>query len=189
MNNIENEIIKGLAAGNRHIFNIVFKSFYNTLCAYARELVKSYEVAEELVQEVFIKLWENHARLQIQTSLKAYLYRSVYNTCLNYIRDTRKHVLHQVNIDQPGLLEALITEEPEWISDPDRLDKIEETLRNAIQQLPEQCHQIFVLSRYKHLSYPQIAEMLSISLSTVKTQMGRAMAKLKEALDEMNGNG
>ncbi len=184
MNNVENEIIKGLTNGDRDIFNIVFKTFYGVLCAYARVMVKSYKTAEEIVQEVFVKLWENHAQINIQTSLKAYLYRSVYNTCLNYLRNTKRIMHHQVNIDQPGILETMVIEEPDWLSIPGRLEKMQEILQTGMQHLPDQCRQIFMLCHYEHLSYPQIAEKLSVSLSTVKTQMGRAMAKLKETLDK-----
>lgn len=182
MNNVEKEIISGISKGDRNIFNIVFKSFYSLLCAYAKELVKSYQIAEEIVQDVFVSLWENHKKINIQTSLKAYLYRSVYNACLNYLRNQKKHLAHQVDINSSPYLESIITYEPDWLLAPDRLEHMEEALKTAINELPEQCRQIFILCRYENLSYPQIAEKLSISLSTVKTQMGRAMSKLKEAL-------
>jgi RNA polymerase sigma-70 factor (ECF subfamily) len=183
MNNVEKEIISGLSQGNRDIFNIVFKSFYSLLCAYARELVKSYQTAEEIVQDVFVKLWENHSRLHIETSLKAYLYRSVYNGCLNFIRDTKKTSYQHVDIHNSGYLDELVTEEPEWLSSPERIDRMEDAIKRTIHELPEQCRQIFILCRHEHLSYPQIAEKLGVSLSTVKTQMGRAMSRLKEAVD------
>lgn len=185
MNDAEKAIISGLKNGSRDIFNIVFRSFYSLLCAYARELVKSYQIAEEIVQDIFVKLWENHSQLNIQTSLKAYLYRSVYNSSLNYIRNTKRNVYQKIDISNQEILDELAIEEPEWISSPEHLDRMEETVQRAIRELPEQCHQIFIMCRYQHLSYPQIAEKLSVSLSTVKTQMGRAMARLKEALDKI----
>jgi RNA polymerase sigma-70 factor, ECF subfamily len=184
MNDIEGEIINGLKNGNRNIFNIIFKNFYAILVSYAKDLVKSYEAAEEIVQEVFIKLWEHRARIVIQTSLKAYLYKSVYNASLNYLRDIRRKPVRLVNIDDPDYLETLTIDESEWFFISGRLEKMEETLQSAIMHLPDQCRQIFELCRYENLSYPQIAEKLSVSLSTVKTQMGRAMAKLKEAMDK-----
>lgn len=184
MNNVENEIIRGLQKGNRDIFNIVFKSFYSLLCVYANDLVKSYAAAREIVQDVFVKLWENHSRLRIQTSLKSYLYKSVYYASLNYLRNNKRRSLHQTNLDNTSELEILVTEEPDWINTPERLELMEEKIKTTIDHLPDQCRQIFILCRFDHLSYPQIAEKLSISLSTVKTQMGRAMAKLKEALEK-----
>lgn len=183
MNNVENEIIKGLQQGNRDIFNMVFKSFYSLLCSYARDLIKSYDIAREIVQDVFVRLWENHTRIQIRTSLKAYLYRSVNNACLNYIRNNKHKLVQPVDQEHYHYLENLVADDSGWLNSAARLEVLENKLRKAIDHLPDQCRQIFILCRFEHLSYPQIAEKLSISLSTVKTQMGRAMAKLKKAID------
>lgn len=184
MNNVENEIIKGLRDGNRDIFNMVFKSFYSILVSFARDLLKSYDLAREVVQEIFVRLWENHTRINIQTSLKAYLYKSVNNACLNYMRNNKRSIVQPVDVVHLHYLEDLVADDSNWLNTPGQLEMMEANLRKAIDHLPDQCRQIFLLCRFEHLTYPQIAEKLSVSLSTVKTQMGRAMAKLKEALEE-----
>lgn len=180
MNSIEREIIQGISAGNRETFNLAFRVFYPKLLAYALDILKNQEPAREIVQELFIKLWEQRNTFQITTSLSSYLFKSVYHSCLNYIRNERKLQLQHVSLDQSGYLENFIsTEFPKWMETETVWEELELKLKQAIDELPDQCREIFLLCRRDNLSYPEIAHKLNISISTVKTQMGRAMAKLK----------
>jgi RNA polymerase sigma-70 factor (ECF subfamily) len=181
---LEQEILKGIRNGDRSIFDSVFKEFYSKLCAFAKDYVKSNDIAQELVQEVFFNLWESHSKIHIKSSLKAYLYRSVHNHCLNYIRqiNTRARNLQIEQIDEWSDLLSL--ELREDVFDEIFTEKVEFELEKAIASLPEQCGNIFRLCRYENLSYPEIAKQLDISLSNVKTQMSRAMNKLRECMDK-----
>ena len=82
----ENEIVKKIVAGDKEAFEFVFNTYYKRLCVYAGRFLFSDESAEEVVQEVFVKFWERSESLNPESSIAAYLYRSVYNTCLNQIK-------------------------------------------------------------------------------------------------------
>jgi len=184
MNPTEKEIIDKIQEGNSKAFDFLFTSYYSSLCNYARDLVKSTEIAEEVVQDVFFKLWVKRSVLSIQTSLKAYLYRMVHNHCLNYIRDhTTQKTLKTLSFeDLQTRLAIFDIESRDSVLDDLLSEQIEIDLNKAINALPEQCKKIFYLCRFEGLSYPEIAEKLDISVSTVKTQMLRAIEKLKDIL-------
>lgn len=180
---IEDEINTGLKEGNQHMFSLLFKMYYSPLCVYSVSILKNNLLAEEIVQEVFIRLWENRENINIETSFKAYLYRSVHNHCLNSLKSRliqKKHTeliykeinyhaeLATLNFNE-GLLDNLVSVEMELF------------FEKAIDALPEQCKEIFRLSRFEQLTYPQIADKLQISVNTVKTQISRALEKLHEA--------
>ena len=178
-------IIEGFNKGDKLIFELVFKTYYPGLCIYAQDLVKSADIAEELIQEYFLYLWENHSKIHIKTSIKAYLYRSIHNRCLNYFRDKFPSASKRMHLEQlRPQMELLSIEIPDNFFDPSFSEQVEVELDQAIDNLPEQCKEIFRMSRYDNLSYPEISSRLKISLSTVKTQMSRAMKKLSERMDK-----
>jgi len=178
----EAELITGMKEGNKFVFSFIFKTYYSPLCAYAATIIKFPHLAEEVVQEAFIKIWENHQQIQVDLSLRAYLYRCIHNHCLNYIKSLKvsqkrsdevvKEITYHAGLMtqnfSEGLLDKLVSEELEQIFDEE------------INNLPEQCREVFSLSRYNQLTYPEIAEKLNISVNTVKTQMSRALDKLRE---------
>jgi RNA polymerase sigma-70 factor (family 1) len=184
MNNIEKEIFSKIQDGDIKAFDILFTSYYPILCIYAKDLLKVSEIAEEVVQDVFVKLWKNRSSISIKTSLKAYLYRMVHNHSLNYIRDnsTRKTIKAFSMDDLKWRFELLELESSYSILDELLSDQIEDDLNKAIDALPEQCKKVFCYSRYQGLSYSKIADELDISVSSVKTQMQRAVERLKEVL-------
>jgi RNA polymerase sigma-70 factor (ECF subfamily) len=184
MNPIEKEIFGKIREGDIKAFDFLFISYYPSLCAYAKDLVKMSEIAEEVVQDVFLKLWNKRSALSVQTSLKAYMYRMVHNHCLNYIRDhsTQKAIKTLYFEDLQTRIALIDLESPGSIFDDLLSEQIENDLNKAIDGLPEHCKKIFQLCRFQGLSYPEIAEQLDISLSTVKTQMLRAIEKLKEVM-------
>ncbi len=177
----DKEILAGLKNGDRKIFDLIFKSYYQGLRGYANGLVHSYIAAEEIVQEVFINIWKKHAQLEITISLQAYLYKSVYHGCLNHIRNAKRiNHTHQntTEIEKKATLLLLAT-----TNTPFALmvsEEMEKELDLAISKLPEQCRKIFYLCRFDNLSYTEISQKLGVSVSTVKTQMSRAMKKLME---------
>lgn len=177
----EKELLEGIKQNNRYSFEFLFKQYYCNLCSYALIFVKSKDLAEEIVQETLIKFWENRSKIEINFSLKAYIYKSVYNHCLIYIKKNdmlrRKYnkmaeelsyhyELANKNLD-PRINEFMADYENEI-----KLDKI-------MQELPDQCREIFYKSRFEKKTYQQIANSLNLSVNTVKTQMKRAIYKLK----------
>jgi len=179
MNLLDSDIFEGINNGDKKIFNSVFKKYYHGLYSFAKDYLRSHEAAQEIIQEIFLHLWENHNKLQIKISLKAYLYRSVHNRCMNYIRDNLSISHHNIQIDQLKIQYDLsFIELPDKVFELSFSEQLEHELEAAIESLPEQCKRIFCLNRFENLMYPEIADQLNISLSTVKTQMARAMAAL-----------
>jgi RNA polymerase sigma-70 factor (family 1) len=178
-------IIDRLRRGDGLTFEALFKSHYHNLCVFAEEMVREKAAAEEIVGDFFLKFWENQNTIVIQISLKSYLYTSVYNNCLKYLehlkvlqkyRDYSEYMLNHKDLWSPVSanypLANLISQE------------IVGEIEQAIQSLPDQCREIFNLSRFEELSYDEIALKLGISISTVRTQMSRALQKLRERLKE-----
>ena len=141
--------------------------------------MKSPETSEEIVQEVFIRIWETHENISIHTSFRAYLFRSVYNACINQLKKSQADTSRNIDLEDAAIQSELMMmntgDEPVsgYFS-----GEAEKELEQAIEDLPQQCREIFSLCRFDNLSYPEISAKLNISLSTVKTQMSRAMEKL-----------
>lgn len=168
-----------LIAGNEQAFEQVFKTHFKSLHAYAAAILKDVWEAEEMVQQVFYKLWEKRAQIDIHTSLKAYLYRSVHNECMNHIKHQKVKAVHR----QYAMQEK---QEIEKTDPAHRLSgaELEKNILNALNELPEQCRTIFQMSRFEALKYHEIAFQLGISVKTVESQMGKALKRLRLKLVE-----
>ncbi|SHI95394.1 RNA polymerase sigma-70 factor, ECF subfamily [Tangfeifania diversioriginum] len=165
---------------DKKAFETLFHRHYGILCHYATHLIKNEAEAEEIAQELFVRLWEKREKIQIDTSLKNYLFRAVKNQCLNYIQHNQiknqyaQKVIHET--------EAVKTDESNYPK-IGLLHKIEE----SINSLPEKRQEIFRLSRQQGLKYREIAEKLNISVKTVETQMGLSIKTLREKLKHYSG--
>ena len=154
----------------------IYLDHYPGLLRYSFTIVNDRMLAEEMVHHVFFKILERTEPILIHTSLKAYLYRSVNNECLNYI----KHQKVKLGFEAQSI--HIMKQPPETPSGQLQLKELEGQLRKAINQLPEQCRTIFQLSRFEELKYAEIACQLGLSIKTVETQMSRALKKLRVQL-------
>lgn len=154
-------------------FEQLFKSHYKALHSYANMLLKDLDAAEEVVQTMFLRLWEKRHLLDVQTSVKAYLYKCVYNDSLNLMKHEQVK-----NKYQDFTLHTMNTEH-ESASNKVELSELQRQLQNALNTLPEQCRIIFQMSRFEELKYKEIAERLGISIKTVENQMGKALKILR----------
>lgn len=181
MNHLEKELCSKIKLGDEKAFEYIFKSYYALLCTYAFDLVKDDELAEDVVQEILIKVWENRGKIDIRTSLKAYLYRSVYNHCINSLKHIQviKNLEDKYTEDTLLNVDFVLLTDEEYTLDGYFYEGLELDIEEAIQSLPEQCRIIFQMSRFENLSYEEIARKLDISVNTVKTQMRRALEKLR----------
>jgi RNA polymerase sigma-70 factor (ECF subfamily) len=136
------------------------------------------DTAKEVVQEVFINLWDKKDSITSEKSVKAYLYTSVRNRCLNYIRDHKKFRSYVLDVE---------IEDKELVFDDDSMTQAEALVKiqQAIDKLPEKCKQVFELSRFEELKYKEIAEKLGISIKTVELQVSKALKILREELKEL----
>jgi len=170
------EQVERLRAGDRDAFEVVFRAYYARLADYANGLVRSRDVAEDVVQEVFVALWTQRERLTSPDNLVGYLYRSVRNRSLNQIRHRRMVADWQTR---------QAAEEPKAAAPADREAENAEivaAVRQAVSTLSPRCREVFELSRDRGLTYPEIAETLGISIKTVETLMGRALKGVRERL-------
>lgn len=157
-------------------FEQLFKTYYKELLVYAITLVDGRETAEEIVQQVFYKLWEKRQDIAFGSSEKAYLYKAVYNSGLNYIKHQQVKQQHVKHVAQQG--------EPFQDDGGGKIlqKELSGHIKSAIDELPQQCRAIFLLSRMEELSYREIAERLTISVKTVEAQMGKALRMMRERL-------
>jgi RNA polymerase sigma-70 factor (family 1) len=174
-------MLDAIRAGNERVFEEVFREHYGSLCQYAFTLLRDRDDAEEEVQGLFLAFWERRETILISTSLKAYLYRSVHNRCLNRIKhlsireDHRQHVQYVGDAPTLSPMDALAGQE------------LSRRIDEAMKQLPEQCRRVFYLSRFEELRYGEIAERLGISAKTVENQIGKALRILRVELAEFLG--
>jgi RNA polymerase sigma-70 factor (family 1) len=174
----DNDIVVALRAGEEKVFEDVFRSFYPALCRYAESIVKDDAQAEDIVQQVFVTIWEKRLSITFHVSAKAYLYRAVHNRCLNF--------LEQGKVRQLYVSETVKQEEPMSAAADAAGDQMElqSRITRALSKLPEQCGLIFRLSRFDEMKYAEIATHLGISIKTVENQMGKALRILREELKE-----
>jgi len=170
------DLVDRLRAGDRDAFELIFRSHYAKLADYAHTLVRSRDVAEDVVQEVFVALWTQRERLSSPDNLTGYLYRSVRNRGLNQIRHQRMVLQWQARQAMEDGGEA-----PAADREAER-SEIDQAVKRAVATLSPRCREVFELSRDRGLTYPQIAETLGISIKTVETLMGRALKAVRERL-------
>ncbi len=156
----------------------LFKIWYEPLCKYAYSILKDQFEAEDAVQKVFLKLWDDRHDTNITTSAKSYLYMAVHNISLNRVKQLKIQQRHNQQIAMEG--EAEHNEVYEGIVEKELNYRI--TL--AIAQLPPRCKEVFELSRFEMMSYKEIAQELEISPNTVENQIAKALKLLRENLRE-----
>lgn len=159
------------------LFESVFKTHFKNLYIYACSIVKDDIMAEEVVQNVFYKLWEKKEQIHVQQSIKSYLYRAVHNESVNYLRHVKVRANYQAHAAQTN-------KDNGYMHDNATLKELQQKIDIALGELPEQCRTIFQLSRYEELNYREIADKLDISISTVKNQVGKALRVLRSKLSE-----
>jgi RNA polymerase sigma-70 factor (ECF subfamily) len=170
-------IVKKMIDGDMDSFKYFFDRYYNDLCNFVHIYLHDQALAEEIVQDIFVYFWENREKLQINTSVKAFLFSASKFKSLNLLRDTKTQ---KKIVDKIGKSEPLHT--PEQISSTIDTDKFRKILDSAINQLAPKCREIFLLSKREELSNREIAERLGISVKTVENQMTIALKKLREYL-------
>ena len=174
----DSDILLAIRQGNERVFETVFKKHYQALCNYACGILKDMDDAEEVVQSIFLKFWEQREGIEINVSLKSYLYRAVHNTCLNRL----KHLKIQETYRQ-YVGDYL---ENSYDSATDILDKVEleSRIENALEKLPEQCRLIFKMSRFEELKNQEIADRLGLSVKTIENQIGKALKIMRTELSD-----
>lgn len=177
--NIEDEIlIAGIRLGDFECFNRLFFRYYGRLCAYVTEITKDENASEDIVQELFIKLWTHHEKLEIRENLFNYLLKSSKNAAFNHIRneESRKNATNRI----PQI--AIQTEEESMDQ-----DEFLVALEKCIDQLPARSKEVFLLNRFDGLKNKEIAEKLNISVKTIKNQLWKSLQHLRVCMEHKEG--
>jgi RNA polymerase sigma-70 factor (family 1) len=174
----DSEIAGRIREGDKGQFESLFRSSYVSLVKYAGTLVKDHDTAEEIVQDLFVRIWQEKEKIKIESSLNGYLFRSVHNRCLHYIEHRKVVERHaeEMSFSQPDK-----TEDPSEIL---HYKDLQARIAWILERLPERCGRIFCMSRFEGLKYCEIAEKLSVSVKTVEASMGRALKEFRKELTE-----
>ncbi|MCT4587036.1 MAG: RNA polymerase sigma-70 factor [Carboxylicivirga sp.] len=156
-------------------FEELYKSNYRLAYKYCLRLVKTPSVCEDIVQDVFAYIWKNREVIHIQKSFTSYLLKACHNACVNYFNKER----NKQDYIQKSLKKGLYTEDGYSIIYEEEIRSI---LKDLIEELPDQCRKVFILSREKGLKYKEIAKQLNISPKTVEAQIYRALKYIKQRL-------
>lgn len=174
---MDNELLyfSKMQEGDISAFEYFFNKYSESLYLYAFGYVKDNAVAEDLVQEVFVYVWENRKRIELHESLLGYMMRAVRNACINL----KEHLRAKQNYLQRQVLKE-VADEPYEVED---LQKLHQKLMASIEKLPTKCREIFKLACIEGLEYIDVAEQCEVSVNTVKTQVKIAYRKLRADLN------
>ena len=170
-------IVSNIKKGNLKEFERLFKFYYPLLCHYALKFVKDPNQAEEVVQNLFCQIWEDRNKLEIHTSLKAYLYKATYLNSLQFLR--KRGIRHQYEEHVKNTTTGSISQNHNLEE-----KEIQNIIQSTLSNLPERCSKIFKMSRFEGLKYHEIADKLSISVKTVEANMGKALKAFRKNLKD-----
>jgi RNA polymerase sigma-70 factor (family 1) len=174
----ETILLAKMKAGDKSAFSSIFSYYYTNLIAFAGNFIHDIDSAEEIVQDVFVHLWENRDVLCISSSLKSYLLKMVQNRCFNLIkhleiRNTYKDfALNYNNIFERDAENYILYSE------------LESKIKNSLNMLPPEIMEAFSLSRFEGKKYQEIAEIQKVSIRTIEDRVGKALNLLKSYLSE-----
>ena len=179
----DNEILSRIRTGEEAAFETLFREHYAGLCVFATRILESRAVAEEIVQDVFLRLWERRNEWETTGSVSAYLYAAVRNRAFNRVRQDRaqqrwqERVIREHSAEPRGAESSAADEHV-------RSDELAAAIERGIAELPPRCREAFVLRRQHHLSYAEIARVMNIAPKTVEIQIGLALKSLRGKLAE-----
>ncbi len=172
----ETVLFNRLREGDAAAFDALFRMFYAELVVTANRFLRNQEEAEDLVQDLFFRLWSNRENLpENLSSVNGYLHRSARNRSLNVLRDQNRIPVDDEEIS-PNLAAGGLP------SDGLTQDDLRQRINQAIDRLPERCRLVFTMSKLEEMSQREIAESLGISVKTVENQMTRAYRFLRKWL-------
>lgn len=170
------EIVNALIEGDEATFAMIYKSYFTSLRNYANSILFDQEAAYEIVQNLFVSLWENRKKLDREKSLRNYLLRGTHNNALRYVKTHNLHQLHHEQIKQ----EVNEEEQENNVINHESLADTEIQLTNLLNELPKRSKQVVIMSHIENKKSTQIAKELDLSVRTVETILYQAMKKLRE---------
>jgi len=175
---VEKVLISKLKDSDHSAFSYIFNAFYKDLVIFASRFTHDLNIAEEIVQDTFVKLWEEHESIKVTVSLKAYLLKIVQNKCIDWYRHKKIMQTHN-NI--------VMENSPQLIYDTDSYilhSELQEQIEAVLGILPEEISEVFRMNRNKGLRYHEIADLLGVSVRTIEVRIGKALHMLRNHLKE-----
>lgn len=175
------DLIEALKQGEAQAYTFLAEQYHHKLCVYAFNLSHDHDNAEDIVQDVFISVWQQRHKLKADFFIQGFLYKLVYNKFIDNYRKKKS-----VIVLEKKYIEALDT----IVEDVDetRLEKLIGLVKVEIQQLPPKCKQTFLLSKQDGLTNFEIAEYLNVSIKTVEAQMTKSFSIIRKNVgDKMHG--
>lgn len=164
------------SAAYKVLFERSFKDHYDGMYRYCMTMVRDQADAEDIVHSVFTEFWQDRHKIDIHTSIQAYLYKGVYFKCMNRIKRDK--------VTQKYIATLQTNDHGSAQSDPAILEEVSAKITESIDALPEQCRKIFTLNRYNGMRYQEIADHLQLSVKTIENQMGKALKILRIHLSD-----
>lgn len=171
----DTNLFQRIAHGDKNAFDELFLFYYTDLCRFALVFIRDKDSSEEMVQRVFVRIWEHRTRLSQPDNIKSYLFKSVYFECLKCLRSQSVRKKHYENSYFRFINDSTDSHD-------DDSAQIMPYLNAAIEKLPGRCRQIFILNKLEGMRQKEIAELLDISVKTVETQIAIAIVKLRTEL-------
>ncbi len=175
----EHVTISALRNGNIDSYCLCYDMYFKVLCSYANSIVRDPVMSEEVVQNLFLEIWQNREKLPEHASLRAYLLTAVRNDCLDHLKHLKIHKKYaedylKTNQDQyEDIFDDLVERD------------LQVFIQAAIDKLSDRCREVFMLSRFNYLSYKEISEKLGTSVKTVENQISTALRILRSELDQV----
>ncbi|TLU99454.1 RNA polymerase sigma factor [Dyadobacter luticola] len=172
MNHAQDDLllVSLIKQGDSRGLDSLFRKYYNSLCRFATYLSNRSDLAEEIVADVFFRIWEKRDTLTVEKNVRSYLFTATRHTCINYMKQ-EKRIMEDLSED---LIEVNAGPEDELM-----YRELESRVSDMVDHLPLKRKAIFQLNRFEGFSYNEIAEILSLSAKTVENQMGKAIKQLK----------
>ena len=175
--NINEDIVKRFMQGDKYAFDLIFNSYHSKIYGFVYKHLKIKEDSKEIVQEVFVKLWEHRQKIHDLSLFNSYIFSIAYNTTISYLREkikVEKYVGYvkslQANYKEDKIVDRMIYTE------------LKKEIESLINNLPSRQKEVYILSRKYHLSYKEISDKLKISVKTVEIHMSRALSYLRRNL-------
>lgn len=176
----EVELLARIARGDQQAFRVIFRRHYQALCFFGTSITQDAQEAEDLVQETFSRLWDKRSDFRTTSNIKAFLYISTKNACLNFLRQKNRQTEKEKEFSY--LQEATAGE-----FDPLRAEmEIVQALYEEIEQLPTQCRRVFKMSYLEGKKNDEVAGLLGVSYNTVRTQKLRALKLIRASMLKKN---
>jgi RNA polymerase sigma-70 factor (ECF subfamily) len=160
--------------GDKEAFELIFNKYYSVLCILSKRYTADLYMSREVIQNLFIYLWEHKTDLDIICCLKSYLFRATKFNSIRYMEKDRKKEIHLADIPEP--------EQDKTFFDHVEYAELQVRIIETIESMPDQCRKVFTMSRFEQLRYADIAERLDISVKTVESHISKALRILEENL-------